>query len=153
MSEGNPVEKAIRESAAHVASARAATRTRNLWFYLRATELEKWARSRGLVGDTDQLMRKYFENAIKDDPATAPVVTGTDENGIVMHAVYVGIAWCVVCPDGNQRRTIAIQDLELAKKAVTAPCTEIDLDADTQVPCPGGEHRLEKLPPLTDPVF
>lgn len=152
MAEGNPIEKAIRESEAHIASARAATRKRNLWAYLRASELEKWARNRSIVGDVEQLMRKYFEKAIKD-PDNAPVVSGRDDMGNLIHAVYVGIAWSVICPDGACRRTAPIPDLEIAKKAVDAPCEEIDLDAEVQTPCPGGQHRLEKLPPLSDPSF
>lgn len=155
----SPIEKAIRETDAHVADARAATRLRNLWHYLRASELERWAKARGLVGDTDQLMRLYFEKVIKDPDAI--VLSGeTDsiaEKGglerVIMHAVYVGIAWRIVCPDGGHRRTMQIPDLEIANRALVSHCTEIDLDADIQTPCPGGDHRLEKLPPLTNPTF
>jgi hypothetical protein len=152
MAEVNPIEKAIRESMDQIAAAKTATRKRNLWAYIRADELEKWAKNRGIVGDTEHKMRTYFQRSIRD-PDNAHVTSGHDHSGNLLHAVYVGIAWRVVCPDGGHRRTADIPDLELANRALTAPCTEIDLDADTQTPCPGGDHTLEKLPPLTDPTF
>lgn len=154
--DGNPVEKAIRESAAQVAIAKAATRKRNLWAYIRADELTKWARARGLVGDGDQLARKYFENTIKD-PDAPPVVEGTDPMGNKLYAVYVGIAWKLLCPDGACRFTTEFVDLEMANQVLAKrdkTCDVIDMDAEIQTPCPGGAHKLEKLArPIVEPTF
>lgn len=64
MAEENPVAKAMAESATTIAIARAETRKRNKWTYIRKADLHEWAKREGKEGSDEVLMREYFREPL-----------------------------------------------------------------------------------------
>lgn len=82
----NSLLKAIAESATEIAMARAETRKRRMWAYIRIDTLTEWAGNNNAADiPPETQVRQFFEA-----PATAEVRTGIDGFGAPSIAVWVG---------------------------------------------------------------
>lgn len=95
--EENPMLKVQKETEAAVASAKAETRARRKWAYVRENVLLAWAKRKGIqipiveggaLAITDDIIRQFFEKDIED--AGAVVEKSTDPELAASFAVWTG---------------------------------------------------------------